>query len=331
MKISKVDFVVLIQTIYVGVVSLGISYLIGFLTNLDLLLIAALPLGVFLVLLLAWLPSRSQLVAWGAITIWLLSTVYLGASDIEYIMLFAVVAASVAGVFWSPYFLVAIWIIHPVWDLIPRDLPDHLHDLPLACLIYDLVVALYLFWRTKRGFFEGAVVAPTESTKFINTGLTRTLVAFGLLAVLILQILIVGTVAHEESAIWFAPLVAAALVTGTSWAPLEAKKIFWLAFTIWTGMTFAHSGDALEIAVFGLMIVIAVLGYRVSIYFWASGWVAHALWNLLPREPLSHETAMLMGHWMMPLAGFMFEGLIAIYLVWLAIRTQGESKRSQSK
>jgi hypothetical protein len=36
-------------------------------------------------------------------------------------------------------------------DLIPRTLPAQMHDLPVACIIYDLIVACYLAWAVSRG------------------------------------------------------------------------------------------------------------------------------------------------------------------------------------
>ena len=93
-------------------------------------------------------------------------------------------------------------------------------------------------------------------------------------------------------------------------------------------MTFAHSGAVLELVVFGLMIALAVLGYRVSMYFWVAAWVFHGLWNFLPREHLSHDAAMMMGHWMVPVAVFVFELTIAAYFLFLAIK---ESKELNSK
>jgi hypothetical protein len=319
-KLSKKELFIVLQTLYAGLVTVGFSYLIGFATQQKILLIAALPLGILLVLLLAWLPARAQLLSWAAVTVWLLSMVYAGTSDIEYIMLFAVVFAAIAGVFWSPWFLAAIWFIHPLWDLIPRDLPEHQHDLPLACLIYDLVVAIYLAWRIRKGFFKDAVVIPTKPERFLSTGLSRTLVAAGVLVVIVIEISVVGMFSMEESSVWFAAPVAIGLIAATLWLPMSAKKIFWMIFTIWTGMTFAHSGEALELVVFGLMIALGVLGYRVSMYYWVGAWGFHALWNLLPREHLSHDAAMMMGHWMVPVAGLIFETTIALYLLWLARR-----------
>ena len=320
MKLSKREFLVLGQTAYGATVTVGFSYLIGFATAAEILLLAAAPLGILLVALLAWLPARAQLLTWAAVTAWLLSSVYLGTSEIEYLMLVAVFLAAIAGVFWSPWFIAAIWFIHPLWDLIPRELPDHQHDLPLACLIYDLVVALYLVWRIRRGFFSEAIAAPINPIGVLKTGPRRASVALVMLAVVAVEILVVGSVSMLKDSIWISIPVALALIASTLWIPIEGKKVFWLVFTMWTGMTFAHSGEILEILIFGLMILLAVAGYRVSMNYWAIAWGLHALWHLYPREHLSHDAAMLMGHWMVPSAGLLFELTIAGYLLWLATR-----------
>lgn len=324
-KISLQEAKVLAQAAYSAVVTIGFSYLIGLATQLDMLLVAAIPLGLLLVGLLFWLPPRAQLISWAAVTAWLLSSVYLGSSDLEYFMLILVFLAAIAGVFWSPWFLAAIWFIHPLWDMIPRELSDAQHDLPLACLMYDLVVAVYLAWRTRKGFFKEATAATPNTKGFLASGAGRTLAAIGMLSVLIIEIFAVGMVSMDQLSLWVAAPVALALISSTLWLPIEGKKIFWLVFTIWTGMTFAHSGEILEILIFGLIILLAVLGFRVSVSYFAIAWTFHAFWGLMPREHLSHETALLMGHWMLPVAGFIFEISIAAYLFWLSRKAVASS------
>ena len=318
--LNRKDLSVSIMTIYVGAVTVGFSYLIGIGTQLGILIPAAFPLGVLLVLLFYWLPARVQLIGWAVATVWLLSSVYLGASDLEYVALIVVVVAAIAGVFWSPWFLAGIWMIHPLWDLVPRDLPEHQHDLPLACLIYDLVIGVYLIIRIRAKFFDGAMVEHKTGSKIFSTGLGRTSAALIMLAVVITQILVVGTVSMESYSTWVAAPVALALILSTLWLPREGQKISWAVFTAWTGMTFAHSGEALEISIFGLMGLLAVLGFRKSPFIWAGAWAFHALWHFLPREPISHETALLMGHWMVPTAGAVFELSIAAFLFWFALQ-----------
>ena len=326
MKVSLSEAKVLFQVAYAATVTISFSYLIGLATQLDILLIAAIPFGILLVGLLFWLPPRAQLLSWAAVTAWLLSSVYLGTSDIEYFMLILVFLAAIAGVFWSPWFIAAIWFIHPLWDLIPRDLPEHQHDLPLACLMYDLVVAFYLMWRIRKGFFKEAIVSTSSAKGLLSTGSGRTLGAVVMLSVLIIQIMIVGMVSMDQLSVWVAAPVAIGLIASTLWLPIEGKKTFWLVFTMWTGMTFAHSGELIEILIFGLMILLAVLGFRVSLYYFGIAWVFHAFWGLLPREHLSHDTAMLMGHWMIPLAGLIFELTIGAYLLWLAKKNSSSVK-----
>jgi hypothetical protein len=318
--LNRKDLSVSLMTIYVGAVTVGFSYLIGIATQLGILIPAAFPLGVLLVLLFYWLPARVQLIGWAVATVWLLSSVYLGASDLEYVALIVVVVAAIAGVFWSPWFLAGIWIIHPLWDLVPRDLPEHQHDLPLACLIYDLVIGIYLIIRIRAKFFDEAKVELKTNSKIFSTGLGRTTAALIMLAVIITQIVVVGTVSMESYSTWVAAPVAVALILSTLWLPREGQKIFWAVLTAWTGMTFAHSGEALEIAIFGLMGLVAVLGFRKSPYIWAGAWAFHALWHFLPREHISHEAALLMGHWMITVAGAVFELSIAAYLFWFALQ-----------
>ena len=324
--LNRKDLSVSVMTIYVGAVTVGFSYLIGLGTQLGILIPAAFPLGVLLVLLFYWLPARVQLIGWAVATVWLLSGVYLGTSDIEYVALVVVVVASIAGVFWSPWFIAGIWMIHPLWDLVPRDLPEHQHDLPLACLIYDLVIGVYLIFRIRAKFFDKAKVELKTNSKMFSTGLGRTTAALIMLAVNITQILVVGTVSMESYSTWVAAPVAVALILSTLWLPREGQKIFWAVLTAWTGMTFAHSGEALEIAIFGLMGLVAVLGFRKSPFIWAGAWAFHALWHFLPREHISHETALLMGHWMIPVAGAVFELSIAAYLFWFALQEKNTQR-----
>ena len=320
MKISRSALITVAQTLYSGLVAVGVSYIIGFATKADLLLVAALPLGIALVLAFSWLPPRPQLLAWSATTAWLLSSVYLGVSDLEWFMLFLVLAAAIAGAFWSPWFLIAIWFVHPLWDLIPRDLPDHQHDLPLACLIYDLVVALYLLWRTRSGFFKDAIAKPKTSAAFLNHGWSRTISALLIGLIVAIEITAVGYLSTDKLSVWYSAAVAFVLIAATLWLPKDGQRAFWLVFTVWTGMSFAHSGEPLELAVFALMIALAVFGQTSSPYYWAIAWAFHAAWNLFPRDHERSATSALMGHWMIPLAGFLFEITVAAYLLFMSVR-----------
>lgn len=162
------------------------------------------------------------------------------------------------------------------------------------------------------------MIAHKEKVKFAGTGMSRTLTAIGAVMGLALEISVVGMISMDSNSTWLAVPVAALLAFATIWMPKQGQKMFWLVFTIWIGMTFAHSGELLEIAIFGLMILLAVLGYRVSTNDWVVAWTLHALWHFFPREHLSHDAALLMGHWMSPLAGALFGLSVAAYLYWIS-------------
>jgi hypothetical protein len=316
-RVDKLDVKTIFYVLYIGVITLGASYAIGFATKYNVLLWAALPLGAVIVALFLWLPPRVQLVGWAVATAWLLSSVYLGSSDIELVALVVVMVAAIAGVVWSPWFLAAIWFLHPVWDLIPRDLPDQMHDLPLACLIYDLVIAIYLAFRTRSGFFENAIAS--SKSRMLSTGWARTLVAIYLLAVVVIEIMAVGSLTMTDTAVWSSLLVGIAMIATLFWLPRDAQRVFWVAFTAWMGMNFAHSGDPIEILIFLVIVVLAVLGFTKNPYLWPVAWALHAFWYLAPREH-NMQMAMLMGHWMQPIAGFLFELAIAVWLAFFAYR-----------
>jgi hypothetical protein len=314
MRVTKSNWIAVGQIIYIALVAIGMSYGVGFATQAGLLLWLAVPLGVVLVAVLAWLPPRPQLLGWGAVTVWLLATTYLGTSDIEYFALAVVVLLTVAGIFWSPWFLVGAWVFHPVWDLIPRELPDHMHDLPLACLIYDLIVAGYLAWRTRSGRFVAITPAASASRGVLSVGWKRFLVALAALAIMVVQILVVGSVMMDPNSIWFAFIVALALTLAVAWMPRPAQLSFWAVATGWMGMTYAHSGLPLEVALFLVILALAVFGFSVSPWFFVIAWALHAVWNFLPH---AHDmaSAQLMGHWMDPQAAFAYEISVAIYIV----------------
>ncbi|GAA3082677.1 DUF6010 family protein [Streptosporangium carneum] len=140
------------QSLYVVVVVVAMSYAIGIAAEADRLVMAALPFGAAIVLALCWLPDRVELAAWSAVTVWILAPTYLAHGGMEYAALAVVVTLVLLGMFRSPWFLVAAWLLHPVWDVaVPRRLEPPMTDLPSACVLYDLLVAGYLAYRAYRG------------------------------------------------------------------------------------------------------------------------------------------------------------------------------------
>ena len=105
---------------------------------------AAVPFALVLILILRFMNPKLERIAWAAFTVWLGSTYVQLGNLIEYGLFFAYIALALLGVLKSPYFFVAAWLFHPVWDFIPRELPELYVDLPMACILFDIPIGIYL-------------------------------------------------------------------------------------------------------------------------------------------------------------------------------------------
>ena len=148
-----------LRKIYVGV---GIAVLVVVLTLVfnwtaeqGFLIAAAAPLAIIPILSLGFLRPKEELIGWSVLTLWL-SLTYL-ATEIDMsltreVTAFAVIVVlAVLGYLRSSWILAAVWFLHIAWDFIPRELPDYLTDLPLACIIFDGLIGLYIAWRSYNG------------------------------------------------------------------------------------------------------------------------------------------------------------------------------------
>ena len=141
----------MVQRIARGVAVVGLvlaaSFGVGAATTAGLLVQAAFPFALVLIAVLHVLGGRAEIVAWAALTVVLLAGTYLRTGHpIEYAVGVAYLALAALGGFRSPAFLALAWLIHPLWDAVPRDLPAPLQDLPLACALFDTPIGLYLLW-----------------------------------------------------------------------------------------------------------------------------------------------------------------------------------------
>jgi hypothetical protein len=109
----------------------------------------AFPAAVVLILAVQVFGPKVELAGWGVFTAWLGMT-YLFSSDtvavVEVVAFIAYLTCGLLGAFGSPYFLAFAWLLHPVWDFFPRVLPDSLKDLPMACILFDIPIGLYILW-----------------------------------------------------------------------------------------------------------------------------------------------------------------------------------------
>ncbi len=102
------------------------------------------------------LGPRAEHVAW-AVFLFALGSVYLG-SDVaepqfarEIAALAICAGLAVLSVVVSPWFLCAGFVFHVAWDFLPRQLMPAFTSLPVACLLFDGIVAAYAAWVTRAG------------------------------------------------------------------------------------------------------------------------------------------------------------------------------------
>ncbi len=111
----------------------------------------ALPFALVLILAMRILGAKYELAGLSVFTAWLGLTYLQTGQRIEVIAFTFYVGFALLGAFKSPYFLAFAWVFHPVWDFVPRELPDLLKDLPTACILFDIPIGLYIFWFARRG------------------------------------------------------------------------------------------------------------------------------------------------------------------------------------
>ncbi len=136
---------------YIVLVLYAASAAVGAASRAGMLIPVALPLAAALILAVRWLKPPAELAAWAVFTSLLLGGTYLSTgSPLETGALVIYFGLTALGLFRSPYFLTLAWLIHPLWDFLPRDLPAQLVDLPMACLLYDIPIGLYLLWGARQ-------------------------------------------------------------------------------------------------------------------------------------------------------------------------------------
>jgi hypothetical protein len=123
----------------------------------------------------------------------------------------------------------------------------------------------------------------------------------------------VGFAAHAHVLAKIALPLAVALVLSVCWLGRTAELIAWAALTLWLGMTYAHTGPPIEIAVFFVYVACAGLGVFRSPWFLAVPWFAHIGWDFLPRTlPEMYRE--------LPHACALFDGPVGLHLAWGAWR-----------
>lgn len=139
----------LLQTVYVIGLMMAAGMAIGAAARAGWLIPAAVPFALVLIGLLRLLPAPAERAGWAAFTLWLGSTYVALGSPIEIGVLVLYGGLAGLGAFRSPYLLSLAWLIHPLWDFVPRTLPPNYIDLPMACVLFDLPIGVYLLWGAR--------------------------------------------------------------------------------------------------------------------------------------------------------------------------------------
>jgi len=131
------------------------SKTVGYAAEQGLLIEAAAFVAIIPILGLVFLTPKAELAGWAVFTVWLGST-YAGQGGIELVVFGVIVALAIFGYVTSPWLLVLAWFGHIAWDFVPRDLPEHLTDLPHACIIFDGLIGAFIAWRILSGRWKAA-------------------------------------------------------------------------------------------------------------------------------------------------------------------------------
>jgi hypothetical protein len=119
----------------------------------------------------------------------------------------------------------------------------------------------------------------------------------------------VGYAAHAQMLVKVALPLSLVVIASLCFLGRTAELLAWAGLTVWLGMTYAHTGPPVEIAVFFVYIACAALGVFRSPWFLAVPWFAHIGWDFVPRSlpEMFHE---------LPHACALFDGPIGLYLAW---------------
>jgi hypothetical protein len=292
-------------TIYITFLIIAAGFGVGAATQAGILIQAAVPFSFALILIMYFMDAKPELLSWAAFTVGLLGGTYLSTgSPLEYIMFFIYIVLSALGIFKSPYFLALAWLFHPVWDFMPRTLPHQLHDLPLACALFDTPIGLYLLWGSWKKRW-----LPFGDDASNRNALLRTAKAI-FIGFLIMAVSYVVTAAVSTGYLnWVALALSVVVIFGFRFMGIGAELIAWAVLTGWLGMTYAHTGGTMDALIFFIYVALSALGVFKSPYYLAVAWLAFIPWSFAPH----HLTHMYPNF---PVACIFYCLPIGLYLLW---------------
>jgi len=141
-------------TVYIVFCIVATGYGVGMAAHENALVAAALPFAAALIVALRLVGATAEQLGWAAFTGWLGMTYAHTGGPVEVGVFFVYTALGALGVFRSPWFLAIAWAIHIGWDFVPRELPSPYDRLPIACMLFDGPIAIYLAHCSWSGRFR---------------------------------------------------------------------------------------------------------------------------------------------------------------------------------
>jgi hypothetical protein len=231
---------------------------------------------------------------------------------IEYAIFFLYFVLTALGIFKSPYFLAAAWLFHPLWDFLPRTLPDKLHDLPVACALFDTPIGLYLAWGGWKKRWPPVAEDHSNRKSLVRTART-----------IFISFLILGASAaiaasaEKDYLKWVGLASATVIILGFRSMGAKAELIAWAILTGWLGMTYAHTGPFIDATFFFVYVAISAYGVFRSPSALAFAWFAFIPWGFLPHHRMHMPPNF-------PVATLFYCLPMGLYLLWGARKKRWE-------
>ncbi|MEQ1499212.1 MAG: hypothetical protein ABL914_11165 [Novosphingobium sp.] len=137
------------------------------------------------------------------------------------------------------------------------------------------------------------------------------LVTVWIIMVVIASALLAQFSATKGTLILTAAPLALVPILGLHFLRDNEARAGWVAVTLWLGLTYAGSGEPVELAVCAAIFAIGLAGYFRSAWSFPIAWFGHIAWDFAPRT----LPAILAD---LPTACIIFDGIIGLYLIAMA-------------
>ena len=134
------------KAIFAGILIMAVSSAIVSAIGSGYLNWVALVSSILIIIGFRFMGETAELIAWAVLTGWLGMTYAHTGGVGDALFFFAYVAVSALGVFKSPYFLGAAWLVFIAYSFLPHHLNHMSPDFALATVFYCTPAGMYLVW-----------------------------------------------------------------------------------------------------------------------------------------------------------------------------------------